>query len=256
MNASKTRTLSRKILISCGNHMMTGFDRHRASRSSEEVKSLKESFVQKVDAYLETLGTKLDNDSWKINIPQSNIEIYIHPLDDHISFKHGVERFACGLLLKQEGELCISAIFSPFFQELYFAENGRGLKRNNASVGFVEENLISNSILTLVLPSTSSFEEADIQVMQILASEGSQVQITSSALFTCARVVNGNIAAALFRVTDSNLIDLLGHIIKAAGGTLHMTEINGQPYYIASNHQIGQHIASQLSENFASSVKA
>ena len=215
--------------------MMTGFDRHGSASSSDDIEGLKLEFIQKVDSYLQLFGASFNPETWKVMIPQYEIDVFIEPLDDHVSYRNGVERFASGLYLKQEGDLSISAVFVPYFQELYFAEKGRGMKRNNALLSLEKTKSLSKAILTLVLPNTSAILDADVRLMRVLSSQGSQVQMTTSPLFTCSRVINGNIAAAFYRDISEELISLMSHLLTAADGQLFHVDIEGQSYHIAAH---------------------
>lgn len=133
------------------------------SKSSKKVTQIsfkqRNDYVTNIDIEIENLIKKRITKSFPnhsiiaeetgIKKEISEYSWYIDPISATSNFIHGLPHFACSLALRKRDKFLFSVVLDPFYDELFFAELGKGAYLNDHKISVSETNKLSKSILFL-----------------------------------------------------------------------------------------------------------
>ncbi len=71
----------------------------------------------------------------------------IDPLDGTVNYTHGLPHFAISIARTEAGEITHGLVFLPYFDELYYAEKGKGAWLNGRQIGVSKADSIDKAML-------------------------------------------------------------------------------------------------------------
>ncbi|NQX92713.1 MAG: hypothetical protein HRT74_11425 [Flavobacteriales bacterium] len=228
MNLTRIRTISRKSLIIGGKHLLSGFDRHRSAQevSNLQADQLVKETVQKMEQSITSASIHSNSLERKI-ILDSGYTFELIPVDDQVNLIYGLKQFASGITVYQGGDIVMTGIFVPCDNELFFAENLRGVKRNNHKIRVNSIAELRHSVLSFVVPSSFIFRDAQLEVLSTLMHSSLKTTLSNAALYNATRVVNGNLSGAVLFGCSQPQIRLIEHMVRTAGGTVTSLNVSG-----------------------------
>jgi len=176
-------------------------------------------------------------------ITYSNIKWIIDPIDGTINFANGIPICCVSIGVEQDGEMIMGAVFNPFMNELFFAENGKGATLNEKPIKVSDkDNLLTSCLVTGFPYQYLDTPNGPLEIFEKLIRKSIPVRRLGSAAldlcWTAAGRFDGFYEHKL-QAWDSAAGYL---IVQEAGGVV--TDLKGekfnpyQPGIIASNGKI------------------
>ena len=152
----------------------------------------------------------------------------VDPIDGTHSFSKGQYFWGVSVALEINGELVMGAVYGPALDDYYFAEKGRGAKRNGKPIHVSDENSLAASMISTGFACLRQYlEDNNLQrFARIAQATTGQRRLGSAALDLCT-VADGQVDA--FWEQELNLYDVAAGvlIVLEAGGTI--TDFKGNP---------------------------
>lgn len=172
-------------------------------------------------------------------------------LDGSEGYVYGQPNYSLGIAYLREGEVHLSGVFNPFYKELFFAEAGKGLKRNNFRAEVNEVALLDESFLGFSFRGEYT-DKGQIQLTRMfqLMRQPVRSMIPGSDLYGLSLLANGNLAGLVIASPDVNRLLPGLFIVEAAGGKI--TDENGDSltssseFVIATNGRIHDALLAQF----------
>ncbi len=76
----------------------------------------------------------------------------LDPIDGTTNFLHGLPHFAISLALEREGELVAGVVYNPIWDELFWAEKGKGAFLNDKRLRVAARRDMEDCVITLGVP--------------------------------------------------------------------------------------------------------
>ena len=92
----------------------------------------------------------------------------IDPLDGTTNFTHKYPFFAVSIALEMESKIKFGVVYNPIFNEMFWAENGKGSFLNGKKIHVSKTNKISQSLLATGFPY-DRWEKGDFYIREFLA---------------------------------------------------------------------------------------
>ena len=159
----------------------------------------------------------------------------IDPLDGTNNFLRGFYDFGCGLTLEQEGEPVLGICYFPMYNQLFWAENGKGSFMGRKRIMVSNANVLRGG---LFVPD-SNFRVAgkrSLADIDTLVTAGCSVRIQGCSHRTLMYVASGRVLIAISRSGKPWDLSPGALILKEAGGMA--TNENGQPWKPGSKELI------------------
>ena len=153
----------------------------------------------------------------------------IDPLDGTINFSRGISICCVSIGIEKEGKMVMGAVYSPFLDEYFFAERGRGAYLNGERIRVSEGNDVWTSCLVTGFPyHYINTPNGPVQVFERLVTRGVPVRRLGSAALDLCWVACGRFDG--FYEHKLNAWDSAAGfiIVEEAGGVV--TDLNGDPY--------------------------
>jgi myo-inositol-1(or 4)-monophosphatase len=149
----------------------------------------------------------------------------IDPIDGTNNFTRGMDYSAISLGYIQNGEIVLGAIFDPYRQELYLAERGRGVTRNDQPVRVGTKTAFDPSVRVTTSNSYEGGTAANLACYENLGHVW--VDVLGSAVLIMADVASGRLDLYHHNGLKpwDNAAGFL--IVEEAGGKI--TDLKGQP---------------------------
>lgn len=170
---------------------------------------------------------------------------FIDPLDGTTNFVHGLPIYAVsiGLLKKNsiKGEILAGVVFAPVFNELFYAEKGKGAYLNGKKIKVSSVKKLADSMVVTGFPPTQ--KEINLPYLEIMIKKAQAVRRLGSAALDLCYTACGrfdgfwefglkpwDIAAGSLIVkeaggkitdTNGNIINLFGADILASNKKIH-----------------------------------
>jgi myo-inositol-1(or 4)-monophosphatase len=87
-------------------------------------------------------------------IQDSNYKWIIDPIDGTVNFAHGIPINCVSIGLEHNEEIIMAAVYNPHFNELFFAEKGKGSTLNDKPVKVSKESEVIKACLVTGFPYT------------------------------------------------------------------------------------------------------
>lgn len=146
-------------------------------------------------------------------------EILIVPLDGREGYVFGQPNFSVGIANIHNGQAIFAGIFNPFYNELFFSETGKGVKRNNTSTRVNNIDVLRKSYLGLSFRGHYNQDGLDqLGRMFDIMRTPVRTMIPGSDLYGLSLVANGNLSAMVLASPNFSAIYPGLKLIEAAGG--------------------------------------
>ncbi len=183
-------------------------------------------------------------------------EIILVHLDGKESYVYGQPNFSLGIVYQIDRVPVFSGVFNPYYNEFYFAEQGKEVKRNNVSTGVNRIGGLHNSFIGFSF--RGAYDKVGMRMLSTFFNvmrTPVRTMIPGSDLYGLTLVANGNLNAMAIAVPRHELILPGLALVEAAGGMV--TDERGEradatsKLIIASNGLIHH----ELLQQFAMSVE-
>lgn len=152
----------------------------------------------------------------KDTIPASGNYFMISPIDGFANFAHGNAAFAISVAMVENNVVCDAIVYSPVYDELYFAEKGNGAFkegfRNLERVRVAAQKNIANALVS------SNF---DLNILQKTSALTKNIVITGILSLDLAHVACGKTDVAVSSTCSPAEIAAGMLIVKESGGYVY-----------------------------------
>ncbi len=176
-------------------------------------------------------------------------EILIVPLDGREGYIFGHPNFSVGIANMHNQEAIFAGVFNPFYNELFFSESGKGVKRNNTSTKVNHIDVLRKSFLGLSF--RGSYDQNGLEQlarMFDIMRTPVRTMIPGSDLYGLSMVANGNLSAMVLAMADMYAVYPGLKLIEAAGGKvtdeLGATIHEASTFILASNGRVHNELLS------------
>ncbi len=153
----------------------------------------------------------------------------IDPLDGTINFSRGIAICCVSIGIEKDGKMVMGAVYSPFLDEYFFAEKGKGALLNGEAIRVSDGDDVWKSCLVTGFPyQYIASANGPVQVFERLVTRGVPVRRLGSAALDLCWVACGRFDG--FYEHKLNAWDsAAGYlIVEEAGG--QVTDLDGNPY--------------------------
>lgn len=166
----------------------------------------------------------------------------IDPLDGTSNYASQIPWFGVLVALVKNGQPIISGAYLPMSNDLYLAEKGKGVLKNNKRITVTNETNLKNILCCYSLDYSKDITKTDreVQFIKNLVQNCRNLRSTNSCVDFCL-VADGRIGAALNQTMKIWDIAAPQLILEEAGGKV--TNIHGEKIIYEPSH-------SSLSDNF------
>ena len=175
----------------------------------------------------------------------------IDPIDGTTNFLHGNPNFAISIAAEVENKLEAGIIYSPVYDELFFAERGKGAFFNDRRLRVAQRKKLSESIVVTGIPHLGrGNKDQFIKEMEEIIPEVSGIRRSGSAALDLAWVAAGRYDA--YWETGLSLWDIAAGIIiiREAGGVVTGIDGSEKDLYngnvIAGNDKIHENLLKKI----------
>ena len=176
-------------------------------------------------------------------------EILIVPLDGREGYVFGHPNFSVGITNLHNGEAIFAGVFNPFYNELFFSESGKGVKRNNTSTQVNHIDMLRKSFLGLSFRGHYDQNGLDqlARMFEIMRTPV-RTMIPGSDLYGLSMVANGNLSAMVLATPNFPAVYPGLKLIEAAGGKVTDAVGNApsetSSFILASNGRVHNELVS------------
>ena len=181
------------------------------------------------------------------HVQDSEYKWIIDPIDGTVNFAHGIPICCVSIGLEKAGEMILGAVYSPFLNEFYFAERGKGALLNHKPIHVSDQTDLWKSCLVTGFPYTYlDMPNGPLDVFERFIRRGVPVRRLGSAAIDLCWVAAGRFDGFYehsLQAWDSAAGFLL---VEEAGGTV--TDFAGnryspyQPHLVATNGKIQEEL--------------
>ncbi len=176
----------------------------RSSLRAEKI--LREELAKFRSSYAVVMGQK---DA----IPATGHYFLVSAIDGYANFAHGNSSFAVSIAMLENGVVVDAVVYSPVYDEMYFAEKGNGAfkegYRNLERIRIASQKNIENALFKI---------NADSELMQKIASISKNILISGSVSLDLAHVAAGKADVVVSSQATASEIAAGMLIVKEAGG--------------------------------------
>ncbi|MEO6230098.1 MAG: inositol monophosphatase family protein [Ferruginibacter sp.] len=176
-------------------------------------------------------------------VMDSNYKWIIDPIDGTVNFANGIPICCVSIGLEYNGELVLGAVYSPFMNELFIGEKGKGATLNDKKISVSDKAAIGKSCLATGFPYTYlDNANGPLEVFEKFIRKGIAVRRLGSAAIDLCWVAMGRFDAYFEHKLEAWDSAAGCVIVREAGGMV--TDYTGKPYsvyqpqIIASNGKI------------------
>ncbi len=151
--------------------------------------------------------------------------ILVH-LDGGEGYVYGLPNYALGIAVTRKDEPVFAGVYNPYYNQLFFAEVGKSLKRNNQQTGVNGIRSLNDSFLGLAYRGDYDARGADLlNTFFKLMATPVRTMIPGSDLYGLSMVANGNLTAMVIGRPEYNRILPGLLLVTHAGGKV--TDLSG-----------------------------
>ncbi len=150
----------------------------------------------------------------------------IDPIDGTVCFLHDQPFFGISIALSHKDELVLGAVYAPVFNELFFAEKGKGALLNDSPIRVsTESELIQSVVATGFACLRSNLAKNNLPAFNAVAPQVRGVRRFGSASLDLCSVAAGRLEA--YWESNINIYDIAAGVVilREAGGNI--TDYNG-----------------------------
>ncbi len=156
---------------------------------------------------------------------QSPYKWIIDPIDGTVNFAHGIPLNCVSIAVEKDGEIILGVVYNPHFNELFFAEKGKGATLNGKPIRVSKQHETIHACLVTGFPYTYINQpNGPLEIFQRFIRKGVPVRRLGSAAIDLCWVAAGRFDG------------FYEHKLEAwdsAAGFLMVTEAGGR----VTNHQ-------------------
>jgi myo-inositol-1(or 4)-monophosphatase len=162
---------------------------------------------------------------------------FVDPISSTQNYVHGLPHFAVVISVRKGTDFVFSAVFDPFFHELFSAEKGKGAYLNEKKMRVSSVNNLSKALMSLVIQTKGegNKEKGLYYFGNLLPHVASFRRIGSLALELCY-VASGRLDGQVFLGSDIFSLPAGKLILEEAGGKL--TDFDGKSWTLDSSSVI------------------
>ena len=166
---------------------------------------------------------------------------YIDPLDGTHNYINNFPLFGVSIALEHKGEMKLGAISLPYFNELYFAEKGKGAFLNGKRIRVSSQKNIKRAFVVTDL-ALRYYPEGKIKMIKKLKGKVYDLRVLGCAVYDYAMVARGSADAYITRYTNAWDMAAGALIVEEAGGKV--TDFDGRRWntnmsrFVSSNSKI------------------
>ncbi len=160
----------------------------------------------------------LDDDVYPVVPADSEYRWILDPLDGTVNYAHGSPHFCVSLALECKGELFVSGIYAPWYDEFYSAVAGRGARLNGQEIHVSQTKTVIDALVGFGFPPNIQVNSPDFLAFQQAAFECQAMRRTGSLALNLAYVAAGRFDA---------LWNFKAHSWDVAAGVLLVREAGG-----------------------------
>lgn len=178
---------------------------------------------------------------------------YIDPIDGTYNFARNVPQFGSMMGLSKDGQVVLSAIYLPFFDELYLAQRGKGAQRNGQVIHCSDQKTWAHSI---GCPS-AHITPRKAAMYQVLAERGQKevfwLNSIGSAAVAAPYVADGR--RDWYYSADSKVWDYAAPSLLLSEAGCVVTNAKGEPWslkdseIVAANKHLHPELLAMLQES-------
>ena len=125
-------------------------------------------------------------------IQDSSYKWIIDPIDGTVNFAHAIPICCVSIGIEHKGEIVMGAVYSPFLNELYFAEKTKGATLNDKPIKVSEQKEVITSCLVTGFPYTYvEMANGPLQIFERLIRSGVPIRRLGSAAIDLCWVACG-----------------------------------------------------------------
>ena len=151
----------------------------------------------------------------------------IDPIDGTVSYLHEQPFFCISIALSHNDELVLGAVYAPVFDELFFAEKGKGAFLNDEPIRVSSEaELVQSVVATGFACLRSNLEKNNLPAFNVVAPQVRGMRRFGSAALDLCSVAAGRLEA--YWESNINIYDVAAGvlILREAGGKV--TDYSGE----------------------------
>lgn len=161
----------------------------------------------------------------------------LDPLDGTTNYAHGSPHFCVSLALEVQGELFVSGIYAPYYDEFYSAIAGHGAWLNGKEIHVSQTESVVESLLGFGFPPNVTQESPDFQAFLRILGEAQAMRRTGSLALNLAYAACGRFDGVMNFSAHSWDVAAGVLLIKEAGGIV--TAPDGSPFNVDRAWLIG-----------------
>ena len=172
----------------------------------------------------------------------------IDPLDGTSNFAAGLPWFGVIICVLKNFNPFMAGCYLPFYSQLYFAEKGKGAKRNNRPISVSKEAELQNVLVSYSLDFSEEPGKTlrETKIIEGLVQKIRNLRATNSILDFCY-TAEGKLGACINQSTKIWDIAAPALIIEEAGGKV--SDIHGNPLNFNLNEKNADQIYTIISSN-------
>ena len=201
--------------------LVTDSDR-RAQKAVRDI--LAEAFPTHIFVGEETI----DDTNYPVPDPDSEYRWILDPLDGTTNYAHGSPHFCVSLALEFRGELFVSGIYAPCYDEFYSAVAGHGAWLNGAELHVSPVEKLIDSLIGFGFPPNITQECDDFKAFLNLTGECQAMRRSGSLALNLAYTARGIFDATMNFSAHSWDVAAGVLLVKEAGG--FVTAADGSPF--------------------------
>lgn len=229
VNTALLKKVCRKAIIAAGKGVLNrAVDRPSDGKPSDAVQSAAQYSGQLMAGVLcDILPVHpIDNSVLHSRYEIDGFTIVLVHLDGGEGYVYGLPNYALGIAVLRKSEPVFAGVYNPYYNQLFFAEEGKTLKRNNQQTGVNAIRSLNDSFLGLAYRGAYDDRGANLlNTFFKLMATPVRTMIPGSDLYGLSMVANGNLTAMVIGQPEYHRILpgilLVGH----AGGKV--TDLNG-----------------------------
>ena len=166
---------------------------------------------------------------------------YIDPLDGTHNYIKKFPLFGTSIALEHMGQIKFGVISLPYFNELYFAEKGKGAFLNGKKIRVSSQKNIKKAFVVTDL-ALRYYPEDKIMMIKKLKGKVYDLRVLGCAVYDYAMIARGSADAYLTRYTNSWDMAAGALIVEEAGGKV--TDFEGRSWntdmsrFVSSNGKV------------------
>ena len=254
VNTALLKKVCRKAIIAAGKGVLNrAVDRPADEKPSDLVQATANLAGQQMAGVLREIlpVNPVDDDVFCSCYEIDGFTIVLVHLDGGEGYVYGLPNYALGIAVTKKNEPVFAGVYNPYYNQLFFAEEGKSLKRNNQQTSVNSIRSLHESYLGLAYRGHYDERGSDIlnTFFRVMATPV-RTMIPGSDLYGLSMVANGNLTAMVIGQPNYRRILPGLMLVSHAGGKV--TDLNGQKpdefseFVVATNGKVHNELLQHL----------